>query len=138
MARRDSGHTNAIRAGRPAPLGASCVKTEELSGVNFAIWSENASQIDLCVFEDGQDNGGGVGQCPGDGHALLLTAGELQRLVLHAVAQPDVGKQFDALVADVGFHFEQELTNKWAFIFYNNFKYTGINSIQFIKIIIFF
>lgn len=45
----ESGKTTDIRTGRPEPLGASW----DGSGVNFAIFSENADGIDLCLFAKG-------------------------------------------------------------------------------------
>ncbi len=45
----ETGKTTDIRTGRPEPLGASC----DGSGVNFAIFSENADGIDLCLFAKG-------------------------------------------------------------------------------------
>jgi isoamylase len=48
-----------MRPGRPHPLGA----TWDGSGVNFALFSEHASGVDLCVFED-QPGGRQVGQIP--------------------------------------------------------------------------
>ena len=36
----------------------------------------------------GKEDGGTAGQRPGHGHALLLSAGELRRVVLHAVGHP--------------------------------------------------
>ncbi len=40
---------NKIRVwtGKPFPLGATCTK----EGVNFAIYSENATGVDLCLFD---------------------------------------------------------------------------------------
>jgi len=45
----ESGKTTDIRTGRPEPLGASW----DGSGVNFAIFSENAEGIELCLFAKG-------------------------------------------------------------------------------------
>ena len=42
----------------------------------------------------GQHELGFVGQGAGDGHALLLAGGELPRIMLEAVAQPDAFEQF--------------------------------------------
>lgn len=39
-----------LRPGKPYPLGA----TWDGEGTNFAIFSENATSVDLCLFEDGQ------------------------------------------------------------------------------------
>ncbi|MBN9414717.1 glycogen debranching enzyme GlgX [bacterium SCN 62-11] len=40
-----------LQAGRPDPLGA----TWDGEGVNFAIFSENAEDIDLCLFHEGRE-----------------------------------------------------------------------------------
>ncbi len=45
----EAGKTADIRTGKPEPLGASW----DGSGVNFAIYSENAERIELCLFEKG-------------------------------------------------------------------------------------
>src|SRR5687767_4871670 len=39
------------RPGRPSPLGA----TWDGSGVNFALFSENAQAVELCLFDDGRE-----------------------------------------------------------------------------------
>ena len=39
------------RPGRPSPLGA----TWDGSGVNFALFSENAQGVELCLFDDGRE-----------------------------------------------------------------------------------
>src|SRR5262249_20806741 len=45
--------------GRPHPLGASW----DGSGVNFALFSENATAVELCLFDDGRGTRGrGTGQ----------------------------------------------------------------------------
>ena len=46
MARRAS----RVRPGSPSPLGA----TWDGGGVNFAVWSEHATAVELCLF-DGDD-----------------------------------------------------------------------------------
>ena len=50
----------------------------------------------------GQDDGGAVDQGAGDGHALALAAGELIGLVIHALAQADVGQRFLGAVDALG------------------------------------
>ena len=61
--RRDSESTVVAppltRPGRPSPLGA----TWDGSGVNFALFSEHATGVDLCVFDD-QPGGRQVAQIP--------------------------------------------------------------------------
>ena len=47
----DSGHTTRVREGLPVPLGA----TWDGLGVNFALFSANATKVELCLFnEDGE------------------------------------------------------------------------------------
>src|ERR1700712_4680124 len=43
--------TNDIQCGKPYPLGA----TWENDGVNFAVYSENATKIILCLYQDTDD-----------------------------------------------------------------------------------
>ena len=40
-----------IRPGRPYPLGA----TWDGAGVNFAIFSEHATKVELCLFDSADD-----------------------------------------------------------------------------------
>lgn len=47
-------HGFAVRPGRPAPLGA----TWDGQGVNFAVYSENATAVELCLFEAQPGKGG--------------------------------------------------------------------------------
>lgn len=48
----DSGHKTRVREGLPVPLGA----TWDGLGVNFAIFSANATKVELCLFnEDGEE-----------------------------------------------------------------------------------
>ena len=68
-----------LSPGSPAPLGAQVVDT----GVNFAVWSENATRIELCVFEGdgarelcrydlvGPEDGVFCGLLPGFGAGLV-------------------------------------------------------------------
>src|SRR5476649_1761352 len=44
----DSGHTTRVREGLPVPLGA----TWDGLGVNFALFSANATKVELCLFND--------------------------------------------------------------------------------------
>src|SRR5215210_4040998 len=41
-------HTETLRAGKPFPLGA----TWDGLGVNFALFSANATKVELCLFDD--------------------------------------------------------------------------------------
>ena len=43
----DSGATGLrVWPGRPAPLGANCID----GGINFALFSEHATKVELCLF----------------------------------------------------------------------------------------
>lgn len=44
----DSSHTTRVREGLPVPLGA----TWDGLGVNFALFSANATKVELCLFND--------------------------------------------------------------------------------------
>ncbi|MGA5653239.1 glycogen debranching protein GlgX [Rahnella contaminans] len=44
----DSGHTTRVREGLPVPLGA----TWDGLGVNFALFSANATKVELCLFNE--------------------------------------------------------------------------------------
>jgi glycogen operon protein len=44
--------TSGVRPGAPFPLGPTIVG----SGTNFAVYSEHATRIDVCLFEDGLDS----------------------------------------------------------------------------------
>ncbi|HYI24779.1 MAG TPA: glycogen debranching protein GlgX [Thermomicrobiales bacterium] len=43
-------HDRAVRPGSPAPLGATLAG----SGANFAVYSEHATSVAVCLFEDGE------------------------------------------------------------------------------------
>ncbi len=47
----DQNHLSGVRPGAPFPLGPTIVG----SGVNFAVYSEHATQIDICLYESGND-----------------------------------------------------------------------------------
>src|SRR5689334_6426336 len=54
--------TPALRVwpGRPYPLGA----TWDGAGVNFAIFSEHATKVELCLFDSGPDSSGELQRIP--------------------------------------------------------------------------
>lgn len=72
--------TAAIQPGQPAPLGAHCAVTHSGLGVNFALWSEAATAVELCIFDGetetryqlpAQDNGVWHGFLPDTGAGLV-------------------------------------------------------------------
>lgn len=93
-----------VRPGRPWPLGAA----PDAEGVNFAVFSENATQIDLCLFSpDGArevarialpDRTGSVWH----GYAPGLRPGALYGYRAHGPFAPDQGHWFNPakLLAD--------------------------------------
>ncbi len=54
-------------------------------------------QVEVAGGLVGQDDGGVVGEGPGDGDALLLAAGELEGLVAVALPEADLLEQLHAL-----------------------------------------
>ena len=56
---REVGVTRTVLPGRPFPLGA----TLDADGVNFAIYSENASEVELCLFDDAEAPGASRSGC---------------------------------------------------------------------------
>ena len=42
---------NGVKTGSPPPLGASKCIIEGRQGINFALFSANAAQIELCLFD---------------------------------------------------------------------------------------
>jgi glycogen operon protein len=87
-----------VRPGRPWPLGA----TWDGAGVNFAIFSENATAIDVCLF----DSPGGPEtdriRLPETtahvfhGHVPGLSPGQLYGFRVHGAYAPDHGHRFNA------------------------------------------
>ncbi len=88
----------ALLPGRPAPFGAHLVD----GGVNFAVWSENATRIELCVFDGdgarevcrydlaGPEDGVFCGLLPGFG------AGLVYGFRAHGAYAPERGQRFNA------------------------------------------
>ncbi|RVT84392.1 glycogen debranching enzyme GlgX [Rhodobacteraceae bacterium CCMM004] len=86
-----------ISAGRAAPLGA----TFDGDGVNFAVFSENATRMELCLFsEDGRHEVGRLDLPERDGdvwHGYIsgLRPGQLYGLRAHGPFAPHEGHRFN-------------------------------------------
>jgi isoamylase len=90
------GPSDAIWPGEPWPLGA----TWDGSGVNFAIFSENATRIDLCLFDD--DGKQTVLRLPETtahvfhGYVPGVRPGQLYGFRVHGPWDPAKGHRFNA------------------------------------------
>ena len=90
------GHS--LSAGRPYPLGA----TIEEGGVNFAVFSEHAEAIELCIFsEDGQTERARIPLRERDGdvwhvHVEGLAPGTKYGYRAHGPYKPEEGHRFNA------------------------------------------
>ena len=90
-----------MQAGRPWPMGASFELDDSGPGVNFAVFSAHASQIDLCLFDDSSHVE--VARLPlpchtGDvwhGRVLGLQPGQIYGLRAHGSWRPDRGHRFN-------------------------------------------
>ena len=89
-----------LTSGAPEPLGVTLVD----GGVNVAVWSENATAIELCLFE--QDGDGSTRETArlvlpertGDvfhGHVAGIKAGQLYGLRAHGPFAPARGQRFN-------------------------------------------
>ena len=85
--------------GRPYPLGA----TWDGTGVNFALFSENATGVELCLFrEDGRRRGGGDDPAHASaptrsGTAILpdVRPGQYYGYRVHGPYEPERGHRFN-------------------------------------------
>jgi isoamylase len=94
---------NRIQAGTARPLGATWTDR----GVNFALFSRNATRVELCLFD--ADSGAEVGRCDlpartGDiWHGLLSPRragpGTHYAFCVHGPNEPEKGHRFDATAA---------------------------------------
>ena len=84
-----------ITPGLSEPLGASLTG----DGVNFAVWSDHASHVEVCLFEGGQERRvllpGRTGAVF-HGHIAGLKAGARYGLRVHRPDAPEDGHRFDA------------------------------------------
>jgi glycogen operon protein len=91
-----------IQAGTPRPLGATWTNR----GVNFALFSKNATRVEICLFD--ADNGVEVARCDlpartGDiWHGLISPRragpGTHYAFYVHGPNEPEKGHRFDATV----------------------------------------
>ena len=88
-------HGYAVSAGAPAPLGASPVG----DGVNFAVFSQNATRMTLCLFgADGRETRIDLPEREGGiwhGHVAGIGAGQLYGFRAHGPYRPDEGHRFN-------------------------------------------
>ena len=92
-----------IQAGSPRPLGA----TWNGRGVNFALFSSNATRVEVCLFD--AESGAELERCDlpartGDvWHGLIsprrACAGALYAFHVHGPNEPQKGHRFDATAA---------------------------------------
>ena len=92
-----------IQTGLPRPLGAMCTKR----GVNFALFSINATRVEVCIFD--ADSGAEVVRCDLPGrtgniwHGLISPRyagpGALYAFYVHGPNEPMQGHRFDPQVA---------------------------------------
>ena len=84
-----------ISAGRPAPLGA-CLDGD---GVNFALFSEHAERVELCLFDEaGREHRIDLPEREGHvwhGHLAGLRAGQLYGYRVHGLWKPEEGHRFN-------------------------------------------
>src|SRR5688572_29038379 len=87
-----------INAGLPYPLGA----THDGSGVNFALFSANASRVELCLFDDGGRAETARIDLPEytnqvwHGYIAGLRPGQLYGYRVHGPYAPQEGHRFNA------------------------------------------
>jgi isoamylase len=87
-----------IRPGRPSPLGA----TFDGHGVNFAIFSEHATSVELCLF-DPDDPAHQSGRCTlpertgfvWHGYVPGIAPGQLYGFRVHGLYEPELGHRFN-------------------------------------------
>ncbi len=86
-----------LETGRPWPLGAHCVE----GGVNFAVFSEHADAIELCLFDAAGERETTRLPMPGrsgdiwHGYLPAAGAGLVYALRAHGRWQPELGHRFD-------------------------------------------
>lgn len=88
-----------IIEGNPYPLGA----TWNGEGVNFAIYSQNAEKVELCLFTDAEDPGSEIRlRLPGKSHHIYhgfirgLKPGQAYGYRVHGPYDPSNGHRFNA------------------------------------------
>jgi len=95
------GAAHPIGPGRPWPMGASFNVDDHGPGVNFAVFSAHASQVELCLFDDSGSIETARLPLPvqsGDvwhGRVIGLLPGQLYGLRAHGPWRPDRGHRFN-------------------------------------------
>ncbi len=88
-------HRISVSAGRSSPLGA----TPDEAGVNFAVFSANATRMVLCLFDgDGRETRIDLPERDGDvwhGHVAGLTLGQAYGFRAYGPYRPDEGHRFN-------------------------------------------
>lgn len=84
-----------VRSGRPHPLGATVTS----DGVNFALMSENATRVTLCLFDaNGAETQIDLPECHGHiwhGHVNGIEVGQRYGYRVHGPYRPDEGHRFN-------------------------------------------
>ncbi|MDZ4780821.1 MAG: glycogen debranching protein GlgX [Planctomycetia bacterium] len=94
----DNGTTAAVWPGRPYPLGA----TWDGEGVNFALFSENATRVDLCLFDSARTRTEAVALTLPEhtdqvwhGYVPDLEPGQLYGYRVYGLYEPEIGHRFN-------------------------------------------
>jgi isoamylase len=105
-----------VQAGKPRPLGATWTNR----GVNFALFSRNATRVEICLFD--ADSGAEVARCDlpartGDiWHGLIsprrARPGTHYAFCVHGPNEPEKGHRFDATAALID-PYARELSRGW-------------------------
>jgi isoamylase len=86
-----------VQAGAPYPLGA----TWDGNGVNFALFSEHAERVELCLFDGGASASSSGSRCPStptrSGTAICRTCapGSVYGYRVHGPYEPEAGHRFN-------------------------------------------
>ncbi|MBK7313480.1 glycogen debranching protein GlgX [Candidatus Aalborgicola defluviihabitans] len=87
--------------GQPRPIGASCMTLDGMVGVNFAVYSQHAERIDVCLYDEkGKRETARITlstQTDDVWHGFVagLSAGQFYGLRAHGPYQPKDGQRFN-------------------------------------------